>query len=87
MRKTVLLFGAITALVLAGCAKHSGEIMSSRVSPVAYQDYTCKQLQAEVVGVSRRAGELMNFIDDKAEGDETATAVGLILLWPALFFI
>lgn len=85
MQKTVLLFAVL--LVLAGCAKRSSEIATSYVSSVAYESYSCKQLQLEAMRISRRTADLQFRIDDNADGDETAMAVGLILFWPALFFI
>lgn len=37
--------------------------------------------------VSRRAQEVAYSVNKNADGDTTATAVGVILFWPALFFI
>ncbi|MBW8311992.1 MAG: hypothetical protein K0M64_08120 [Rhizobium sp.] len=37
--------------------------------------------------VSRRVGELQASIDKNAKQDKVATGVGLVLFWPALFFI
>ena len=85
MPKNLILF--TTFLVLAGCAKHADEIPTSYVPSVMYDSYTCKQLQMEAIRVSRRTSDLQYRIEDNAEGDDGAMALGLILFWPALFFI
>ena len=61
-----VLFASL-ALALAGCADSSDEIAASYVSPLAYQDYTCQQLGAEVGRVSASPhispeGDLMDFL-------------------------
>lgn len=85
MQKTMMLFAG--SLVLGACAKNSNEIPTTYVPSAMYDSYNCKKLQLEAMRISRRVGELQYRIDEKADGDETATVVGLILLWPALFFI
>ena len=54
---------------------------------MAYKDYDCDQLTAEMSRVSRRVGELQGSIDKNARQDKVAAGVGLVLFWPALFFI
>ncbi len=71
----------------AGCAKRPEDIKSAYVSPLAYEQYTCEQLGAEAQRVSSRAAETMGVQKKKADGDAVAMGVGLILFWPALFFI
>lgn len=78
---------AICCLLLAGCAKSSDEISASYVSPLSYNSYDCEQLEAEYRRVSRRAYEVSGAQDDTADNDAAAMGVGLILFWPALFFI
>jgi len=74
-------------ILLAGCASSTDEIATAYVSPLQYQDFSCKQLSSEIARVSRRAQEVASNVNKNAEGDSTAMAVGLILFWPALFFI
>jgi len=52
-----------------------------------YQAYSCEQLAGELERTSRRVGELRQSVDARAENDSAVTAAGLILFWPALFFI
>ena len=74
------------ALLCAGCASKSSEIMATYVSPVSYQSYTCEQLAQEAQTVSRRAA-IASGQQDKIRSDDTAkTTVGLILFWPVLLF-
>jgi hypothetical protein len=75
------------ACVVGACAKGSNEISASYVSPYQYDSYTCPQLADEGQRVSRRAGEVAGVQDQKATGDAVATTVGVIVFWPALFFL
>lgn len=84
MRKTLLIG---VSLVLAACASHTNEIAAAYVSPLQYQDFSCKQIGAELQRVSTRAQQVAHDVDKNASGDTTAMAVGLVLFWPALFFI
>lgn len=74
-------------LAALGCASSSDEIGAQYVSPVQYQSYDCQQIAAEQQRVSARVSQLKGEVDDNATGDAVATGVGLILFWPALFFI
>jgi len=75
-----------TALV-AGCASSSEDIGAAYVSPLTYQNYDCDQIGAELQRVSARASQLGGEVDENATGDAVAMGVGLVLFWPALFFI
>jgi hypothetical protein len=70
-----------------GCAHSSDEIDAQHVSPIQYAHYDCQQIPAEEQRVSARVGQLAGEVDDIATGDTVATTVGVILFWPALFFI
>lgn len=83
MKKLLL----ISAVFVSACASHAHEIPAAYVSPLQYQDYSCKQISAELQRVSSRAEEVAHSVNKNADGDSTAMAVGLILFWPALFFI
>ena len=71
----------------AGCAKRPEDIKAAYISPLTYDQYTCEQLAAEAQRVSSRAADTMGVQKQKATGDAVAMGVGLILFWPALFFI
>jgi len=76
-----------SAVSVSGCAKKPEDIKASYISPLTYDQYTCEQLGAEAQRVSARASEVMGVQQKKASGDAVAMGVGLILFWPALFFI
>lgn len=77
----------VSTALAAGCASHSHEIQPDYVSPLEYQEYNCRQIQGEMRRVSRRAAELAGGIDEEADSDEAEMAVGMILFWPALFWL
>jgi len=81
------IIGGILLILLSGCATSPEKIKTAYVSPLEYNDYNCKQISGELGRVSRRANELRGSIKKQASDDSTKMAVGLILLWPTLFFI
>lgn len=83
-RSTLPLISLVT-LSLIGCASQPEKIATSYVSPLQYQDYTCKQIGMELGSVTRRANELAGTLKKKADNDAIQMGVGLILLWPTLF--
>lgn len=85
MKKAVL--GFCIATLMAGCAPKSEKIRAQYVSPLQYQDYSCKQIRMEMMRVSRRVNEVSGVQDKQATNDSAALGVGLILFWPALFFM
>lgn len=85
MRKFIV--AASFAVLLCGCASSASDIPTQYISPLTYRDYTCSQIQGEMESVSRRVAELAGQVDKRASGDAVKMGVGLILLWPTLFFI
>ncbi len=81
------LFAVFASLLLAGCATRAENISAAYVSPVQYQNFSCAQLQEEAARVSARAVVASGAQDQKATNDAVATGVGVVLFWPALFFI
>jgi len=75
------------ALALAGCASSSENIAAAYVSPNQYANYSCDQIREEQARVSTRVRQLAGEVDDNATGDAVAMGVGMVLFWPALFFI
>lgn len=86
MRLLSLLLISASAF-LVSCASSPDEMTASYVSPLQYQDYTCKQIGAEAAMVERKVGELYAQLDKKASNDGAQMAAGLILFWPTLFFL
>ncbi len=70
-----------------GCATPANEIPAQSVSEYQYKNYECNQISNEAQRLINRANELAIQINEQASDDGTATAIGLILFWPALFFI
>ncbi len=86
MKKTISAL-LLSTFVLAGCASHSDNISAQYVSPLQYQDYSCKQVRMEMQRVSRQVNEIAGTQDKQADKDAVAMGVGLVLFWPALFFL
>lgn len=77
----------LSALGLSACATQPNEIAAAYVSPIQYQNYNCEQIGMELRRVTRRANELHGTLKDTADNDAGQMGVGLILFWPALFFL
>jgi hypothetical protein len=77
----------IAAWALQGCAKHTDEISAQYVSPMQYQSYSCKQIGSELAVLSRRVEEVGGSVERTADSDDIEMGVGLVLLWPTLFFL
>ncbi|APX10421.1 hypothetical protein [Tateyamaria omphalii] len=75
------------ALAVSGCAQKAENVTATYVSPLQFQSLNCTQLRQEATRISLRASEVSGVQDKKAKGDATATAVALVLFWPAAFFI
>jgi len=75
------------SMIAAGCSKKSTKIEPAYVSPARFQHLECDQIRAELVQVSARVREASGHQDDEANKDAVALGVGLVLFWPALFFM
>lgn len=75
------------SVVLASCAKKSQNITASYVSPLQYAHFSCDQLTAEAASLSSRVAAASSAQDSAAQRDKIATGVGIVLFWPALFFL
>lgn len=85
MKKTIIVL--TLAALMSGCATHPDKMRTASVSPIQYKDYDCDQIGAELARVSRRSNELYNSLKKTADGDSMQMAVGMVLFWPALFFL
>lgn len=74
-------------MAISACASQPEDIGSTSVSTLQYQHYTCRQVALESDRINRRVHELYKSLDEKADNDGAQMAVGLILFWPALFFL
>lgn len=77
----------ICAFLAGGCAKSPDDISGAYVSPLVYQSFTCDQIGEELARVVARASEVAGVQQGTAGDDAVAMGVGLVLFWPALFFI
>lgn len=75
------------ALTIGACATHPNNISAQYVSPMTYANYTCDQLREENLRVTHRVTELTASQRRRANNDTAAFAVGMVLFWPALFFM
>ena len=75
------------ALSLAACATSPDKISASYVSPLQYQSYDCGQIRTELVRIGQRVDEVTGQQRREATSDAWAMGVGLVLFWPALFFL
>jgi hypothetical protein len=87
LKNTKFVTLALVCTLLSGCADHSDKVRASYVSPMQYQDYSCRQIRAEIMNVSHKVNEIAGIQDKTATNDSVAMGVGLVLFWPALFFI
>src|SRR5207342_3041647 len=72
---------------IAACASAPEDIAPSFVAPVAYTGMDCAQLKGELEGVSTEVQRVTGQQRKKATNDKWATGVGIVLFWPALFFL
>ena len=75
------------ALSVAACAASPDKISASYVSPLQYQAYDCNQIRLELVRIGQRVDQVTGQQRREANNDAWAMGVGLVLFWPALFFL
>jgi len=81
------LVGLSAILALVGCATQPENISTQYVSPVQYRGYDCNQMSLEMQRISSRVSQLHASLDSKADADAAQMAVGMVIFWPALFFL
>src|ERR1043166_7578824 len=80
-------FLCASVALATGCATASKDIAPNYISPLQYQSYTCEQISAEGARIQTRVTQLGGRLDEAASNDKAITGVGLVLFWPALFFL
>ena len=78
---------AFSLVVITGCSTAAKDISAKYVSPAQYASYDCQQIEQELIRVSGKVQELTGQLDDNRETDNVTTTAGIILFWPALFFL
>ena len=77
----------VVLLFVVGCATSPDKISGTYVSPLIYQDYSCKQIGQEIGRISRKVSEISGQQRRESTKDAVALGVGLVIFWPALFFM
>lgn len=81
-------FALFVATALAtSCASSPNSITPQYVSPMMYQSYTCQQIGLELQRIGARVTEVTGQQQRAANNDALAMGVGLVIFWPALFFL
>lgn len=75
------------SLVLSACASQPEDIGAAYVSTMHYENFNCAQVEMEAERVSSRVLTLHNDLRTEADADAAQMAVGMLLLWPTLFFL
>lgn len=83
--KKILVSGVIASMM--GCATNPDKIQASSISTLQFKDYTCSQIQGELDRVNNRVSELYKSLDEEATNDAAQMTIGMVLFWPALFFL
>ena len=73
--------------IIVSCASQPESMEAAYVSPLKYKDYDCDQIMMEMNYVSDRTVTLYERLNKKADDDAVQMGVGLVLFWPALFFL
>lgn len=84
---TTILLATFTSYLIAGCSTASKDISPTYVSPTQYSNYDCEQIRQDLLRVSGRVNEMTGKLDKNRENDNVTTTAGIILFWPALFFL
>lgn len=84
---STVVLGTFISANLAGCATKGADVQAGYVPASLYANLTCDQIAQELYDVGLKAGELSGQLDTAAGKDAGLVAVGIVLFWPALFFV
>lgn len=88
MKKVFLVsMASMISLSFTACSQKADSIKAIYASPIKYEKYSCDQLGREVVRINDRVNEISGKQDKDSTGDTVAMGVGLVVFWPALFFL
>lgn len=87
MNSKMLAAIAVSAVSLSACATPPKDIAPTYVSTSLYERLSCSELRAEAEAVSARAAQAYGIQESNRGNDAAMTGVGLVLFWPALFFM
>ena len=83
----IIVTAAVCAAILSACASNPDDITAQYVSPLQYQSLSCAQIEEELRGISSRVTTLTGQQRRRANQDAWTTGVGIVIFWPALFFL
>lgn len=85
--KSKIISLAVAATLTAGCASSPSSMTAAYVDDNKYSNYTCEQIKTELERVIRRRDQLHAKLERESKADKAQMAIGLVLFWPALFFL
>lgn len=85
--KKLIALSTCASLLLSGCATASKDIATEYVAPAQYQAYNCQQITMEMQNIQSQATQLGGKLDTASDHDKMITGAGIVLFWPALFFL
>ncbi|MDZ7736869.1 MAG: hypothetical protein U5P41_12795 [Gammaproteobacteria bacterium] len=74
-------------VLLTGCASSPDVFNPPMYLQSRYQNHDCDQISMEMDYVGQRTAEVYGQLDDEASADAAQMGIGLVLFWPALFFL
>jgi len=75
------------SMFILSCASRPDSIKASYVSPQRYQTWSCRQIEEEIMHIESRLRQIESAQEKKATSDAVSMGVGMVLFWPALFFL
>lgn len=85
--KNVIVGALSAALTVSACASSPENVRSQYVSPAQYASYDCSQIEQDLREISQHVHELTKEQRRRADQDAWTTGVGVVVFWPALFFL
>ena len=82
-----MVIGLAVVFVMSGCAQKASKIDAAYVSPLKYNNKSCRQIKNEVIRVNEKLVRISAKQDKASTNDAVAMGVGLVLFWPALFLL
>ncbi len=84
--KTRMLIIAISVL-LTGCATYPSKMEANYVNSQLYGNWDCDRIERKTERTKERGNILYEKLDERARTDNWQGAVGVLLIWPALFLL
>ena len=75
------------SMTLAGCATNPDNIQATSKSPMTYRGLSCNEMNMEAQRISDRLTDITGQQRAEASKDAVAMTVGMLVFWPALFFM